>query len=133
MNLRQSLYFLLVALRGQKLGEHYRSFLDQVKNGIPGDATRNLLIRLLAHCRQSVPFYAEIMEKVGDSFFEDPFDFLRNFPVLTKENIRTHFNDLKSLDLPRRKWYLNTTGGSTGEPVQFIQDWDYAAHSGAIT
>jgi phenylacetate-CoA ligase len=35
--------------------------------------------------------------------------------------------------LAQRKWYFNSTGGSTGEPVRFIQDWDYASRSGAIS
>jgi phenylacetate-CoA ligase len=35
--------------------------------------------------------------------------------------------------LERRKWFFNTSGGSTGEPVRFIQDRDYAARIGAIT
>jgi phenylacetate-CoA ligase len=30
------------------------------------------------------------------------------------------------------KWSYNSSGGSTGEPVKFIQDFDYAAHSDAM-
>jgi phenylacetate-CoA ligase len=133
MNLRQAAYFALVGLRGQALGNHYKRILREDQDGIPPDTTKRLLIQLLTHCKQSVPYYAEVIREMGDSFCEDPEGYLRRFPILTKDTIRSHFDELKSNDLVRRKWYLNTTGGSTGEPVQFIQDWEYAARSGAIT
>ena len=44
---------------------------------------------------------------------------------LTKDIIRENFEDLKSKDLNKRKWYVNTSGGSTGVPVKFIQDKEY--------
>lgn len=50
---------------------------------------------------------------------------LSTFPILTKEIIRARFDDLKSKDLSTRKWWINTSGGSTGEPVKFIQDKEY--------
>jgi phenylacetate-CoA ligase len=133
MNLRRSLYFSLMSLAGWKLGQHYRLILDQEGNGIPEDTTRSRLIRLLDHCRRSVPYYAQIMERMDRSFTDDPIRFLEGFPVLTKQVVRERFPDLKSSDLSRRRWFVNTTGGSTGEPVQFIQDRDFAARSGAIT
>jgi len=50
---------------------------------------------------------------------------LENYPVLTKDIIRKEFENLKSDDLDKRKWFLNTSGGSTGEPVKFIQDMEF--------
>ena len=52
-------------------------------------------------------------------------DKLENYPVLTKDIIRKEFDNLKSDDLNKRKWFLNTSGGSTGEPVRFIQDMEF--------
>ena len=52
---------------------------------------------------------------------------LSRIPILTKDIIREHFDELKCKDIDKRNWYLNTSGGSTGEPVKFIQDnisWD---------
>jgi len=132
MNLRKATYFALVRLRGQPLGTYYERFLREDQHGIPADTSKKLLVQLLAHCKQSVPYYAEVMRDIGDSFYEDPEEYLRRFPILTKDIIRSRFDDLKSTDLARRKWYFNTSGGSTGEPVRFIQDWEYAARSGAI-
>jgi phenylacetate-CoA ligase len=46
-------------------------------------------------------------------------------PLLDKEALRTQSEALQSDDLDRRNWFYNTSGGSTGEPVQFIQDREY--------
>lgn len=62
----------------------------------------------------------------------DPKD-LSSFPILTKDIIRENFEDLKSKDLNTRKWWINTSGGSTGEPVKFIQDKEYLEISRNIT
>jgi len=50
---------------------------------------------------------------------------LNNYPILTKDIIRNNFEALKSDDLDKRKWFYNTSGGSTGEPVKFIQDMEF--------
>jgi len=133
MNLREAVYFGLVGLRGQTLGPYYKQILREEQEGIPADTIYKLLIKLLTHCKKFVPYYTNIINKTGDSFAEDPEEYMRHFPILTKEIIRSRFEDLKSSDLERRKWFLNTSGGSTGEPVRFIQDWEYAARSGAIS
>lgn len=133
MNLRKAAYFTLLRLRGQELGANYKHFLRQDRDGIPPDTSQRLLVQLLTHCQQSVPYYTEVMRNVGGSFQEEPEEYLRRFPILTKDTLRSCFELLKSTDLSRRKWYLNSSGGSTGVQVQFIQDWEYAARSGAIT
>jgi phenylacetate-CoA ligase len=79
-----------------------------------------------------VPYYAEIMKQVGDDFEQDPASYLLRLPILTKGLIRTHIEQLKSQDLGQRKWYFNTSGGSTGEPVKLIQDRDYSDRSNAL-
>jgi len=53
------------------------------------------------------------------------FNDLSSFPILIKDIVRENFDDLKSKDLNNRKWWINTSGGSTGEPVKFIQDREY--------
>lgn len=133
INLRQAAYFILVRLRGQRLGAYYRRMLREDREGIPADTTRRRLVELLAHCEHSVPYYARIMRELGSSYAEDPEEYLQHFPILTKDTIRRHFDALKSSDLARRRWFYNTSGGSTGEPVKLIQDRDYAARSGAVS
>jgi phenylacetate-CoA ligase len=133
MNIRKAVYFALEGVRGYPLRAYYERFLREYHNGIPPDTTKTLLIRLLTHCKQSVPYYAKMMRDLGDSFYDHPEEYLKHMPILTKGIIRDHFDELKSTDLARRNWYLNSGSGSTGEQIQFIQDSEYAARSGAIT
>jgi phenylacetate-CoA ligase len=83
------------------------------------------LKEILLHSWNNVPYYRRILEK--NNVVKDGKVNLKNFnkiPILTKEIIRHNFEDLKSKDknYNKRKPYLNTSGGSTGEPVKFIQD-----------
>ena len=80
-----------------------------------------------------MPYYRSIIRELGDSYREDPFEYLKHMPVLTKAVIRENFEDLKSDDLPKRRWYVNTTGGSTGEPVEFVQDREFNTLNGPVT
>ena len=77
------------------------------------------LKRLLEHCHREVPFYQRRWAELGVV----PAD-IRNLddyaqlPVLTKVDIRNHFDELKSTSL-RDSLYYKATGGSTGEPMRF--------------
>lgn len=77
---------------------------------------------LFEHAVKEVPYYRQFK---GLSFREVPF--------LTKEIIRTEFENLKSADLENRKTFIKTSGGSTGEPVRIIQDRDYKKHQRVVT
>jgi phenylacetate-CoA ligase len=50
-------------------------------------------------------------------------------PVLTKDIIRQQGEDLYSVDHRKRHAFLNRSGGSTGQPVIFMQDRHYEACS----
>ncbi|MDD4381951.1 MAG: hypothetical protein PHE21_01230 [Candidatus Dojkabacteria bacterium] len=81
------------------------------------------LRRLLLHAYNNVPYYREILSKAGVVLKDRVI--LKNFskiPVLTKDLIRENFENLKSSDIDRRHGYLNHSGGSTGQPVNFMQD-----------
>jgi len=92
------------------------------------------LRRLLLHAYDQVPYYRQIIDEVGGReaiASSDPRDVVKNFPLLTKQLIREHWEDIKSRDLASRKWYYNTSGGSTGEPIRLVQDeifsqWGFA-------
>lgn len=132
MNLRKWLLFSLVSMRGQHLGEYYEKFLYEARTQVPKDTTYNSLINLFHHCEKNVPYYSRIMSGIETSYEADPVEYLNKFPILTRDLMRDHFDELKSKDLSHRHWYLNSTGGSSGEPAIFIQDWDYASKAGAI-
>lgn len=80
--------------------------------------------KLLQHAYENVPYYRRVLieaEAVNKRGEVDLTKFHR-VPFLTKDIIRREFANLKSNDLAFRRWYYNTSGGSTGEPVRLIQD-----------
>jgi phenylacetate-CoA ligase len=78
---------------------------------------------LLLHAYENVPYYHRIFKEAG--VVKDGTVDLSKFgkiPILTKEIMREHHQKLISEDYTTRKWYYNSSGGSTGEPTRFIQD-----------
>ena len=78
------------------------------------------LQRLLAHCWDNVPYYRERWQALG---IEDPQDIrsredYARLPALTKAEIRANASRLVSRVHAGDLLY-KTTGGSTGEPLQF--------------
>lgn len=85
------------------------------------------LKEILVHSYHNVPYYKEELLKAGavDILGKVNLEKFSKIPLLEKKTIRERFHDLKSKDLSMRRWYQNTSGGSTGEPVVFIQDSSY--------
>jgi phenylacetate-CoA ligase len=84
------------------------------------------LLALLHHASRHVPFYRDSLARAGVAR-NGRIDIGRfgRLPELTREGLRTHFERLKSDDLAARAWYENSSGGSSGEPVTFLQDDTY--------
>jgi phenylacetate-CoA ligase len=78
------------------------------------DYSEYRLENILKHAINNTKYYSQFKNKS-----------LEEFPILTKDIIRENFENLKSNDLDKRNWFLNTSGGSTGEPVKFIQDMEF--------
>ena len=89
---------------------------------------------LLAHASLSVPYYREILAECGilSSSGEIRLDRFRDIPLLDRATVHDRFEDLKSEDLDQRKWFINSSSGSTGEPVQVIQDREFADWGSAV-
>lgn len=93
------------------------------------------LNRLLIHARENVPYYRNIFSQGTCAVTESPpfdrIEDLNRLPVLTKDIIRSQKEDLCASGQERRKPYPNTSGGTTGEPVSLIQDFEYYENSEA--
>lgn len=87
------------------------------------------LAALLAHAWSTTAYYREVLTEVG-AVRDGVVDLSRfdDIPFLTRDIIRKEFDRLSSRALPDgRRAYRNATGGSTGQPAQFLQDnvyWD---------
>ncbi|HUU83602.1 MAG TPA: phenylacetate--CoA ligase family protein [Phycisphaerae bacterium] len=88
--------------------------------------------RLLAHAEQRCPYYCELFARLGlDVTAMDPFDVLARLPLLDKDTIRAHREELTWREVPGGL-RQSTTGGSTGAPLIFYldrrrQEYDKAA------
>lgn len=91
-----------------------------------------LLTKLLVHASTNVPFYREAVGALDpDDVAADPVAHLKRFPVLTKADLRDRLDDLK-VELGRGT-FLDSSGGSTGEPTRFYKDSEQLASSLAAT
>lgn len=85
------------------------------------------LTQLILHANNHVKYYRKVFDQI-DLIKNETVDLSRisEIPILTKEIIRKHHQDLISDDYQTRKWFNTASGGSTGEPVRLIQDDIYS-------
>jgi phenylacetate-CoA ligase len=86
------------------------------------------LTALLEHAYMHVPFYRRYFDEAGvtPKDIQTPADLVR-LPVLTKRQIQTHFTELTATHADPKHWRKRHTSGSTGTPLEFLQDCDYIA------
>lgn len=75
----------------------------------------------LQFCIEHVPFYRDAANREGVHNLND----WLKLPILTKDLIRAHSKELRSEGHASLWVRQNTSGGSTGEPVTFLQDDTY--------
>ncbi|MEW6014658.1 MAG: phenylacetate--CoA ligase family protein [Candidatus Zixiibacteriota bacterium] len=81
------------------------------------------LRKLLRHAYQNCSFYKQRFDRCG--FHPDNFsgaDDLLKIPVLTKEDIQQHKEEMKAQNFAESDLIPNKTGGSTGRPLYFYLD-----------
>ena len=80
----------------------------------------NRLCALLEHAWRNVPYYRQHLgAEPGDIRDWDDF---RRLPMLTKQDLQEHGDELLAVNLPAKQRGYATTGGSTGVPVGFFFD-----------
>ena len=128
MNWRKPLIFGLLHLTRSKI-PHYLKEIKELQYKSKAEIENyqdERLNKILLHAYETVPYYKKKL-KESEVVIDGNVN-LANFsriPILTKEIIRQEGTNLYSNDYKSRKPYENTSGGSTGEPVKFIQDKQY--------
>ncbi len=130
MNWRRAAIPMLLKLSGSEIPrclEEIRSLASEPREVVRGRRDE-LLERTLSHAARHVPYYRRVLREAGvvvDGSVR--LDRLAEVPLLTKDIIRTEGESLHADDGLDRGRYENTSGGSTGEPVRFVQDRRYDA------
>ncbi|DAC71978.1 MAG TPA: phenylacetate--CoA ligase family protein [Thermoplasmata archaeon] len=94
------------------------------------------LTHLLQHAYEHVPYYKKLFKTKGitPNDIRSLQDF-QQLPVLTKEAVQEHANELKATNYPAHSFQETNTGGSTGFSLRFPVEkgvW-YAKHLAYIT
>lgn len=94
------------------------------------DLQNKRLQKLIQHCYTNVPYYINLFKSL--SLTPDDIktrEDLRKLPVLTKQMIRDHYDELIAVNTVEYKSMNGSTGGSTGTPLKFkkdVQTWNMA-------
>ena len=87
-------------------------------------ATR--LTTLLHHAHRHIPYYRQPLDQLALSNLKrEPgrvFDEFAQLPCLDKSTIRQQQAHLFTNERTKLRWWYDATGGSTGEPLQFVTD-----------
>jgi len=130
INWRKPTIFVLLYLSGSKIPRNLRIIQKLVKSSKREirKYQEEKLKKLLFHAYKNVPYYQRVLKESGVITKSGKVDLKKfsNIPILTKDIIREEGKNLYSKDYKRRGYYKNTSGGSTGEPVEFIQDKKYS-------
>ncbi len=87
---------------------------------------RNKLRRLLIHAHHNVPYYRQLLSDCGVvAGGKAHLEKFVQVPVLKRSHLRSEHSSLTSVDAAGRRSFSNSTGGSSGSPVRFVQDATY--------
>lgn len=81
------------------------------------------LLRLLHHAYKNVPYYHSIfynlnMKPEDITTYEE----FRKLPFLTKSDITLNYDSLIAINMDKKRMKTDSTGGSTGQNVSFLED-----------
>lgn len=129
-NWRKPVIYTLLYLSGSKIPQYLKEIesLEKLSHEEIKKYQAEKLEKLLLHAYQHVPYYHKILPKVGviDKNGQVKLENFHKIPSLTKEVIRKEKNRLYSKDHIARKSYPNHSGGSSGEPIDILQEKKYS-------
>jgi phenylacetate-CoA ligase len=110
-----------------RMGSAYRktrNFLENSEQWSSDELTNyqnNQLKKLILHAYNNVPYYRRVFDEIGIT----PADIcnindLRKLPFLTRNDVKSHFDELRARNIYSWRTHLSTTGGTTGEPLGFF-------------
>jgi phenylacetate-CoA ligase len=120
-----SLFFAKYTLYNQRAKRYYRELLSNQSLSEDEMSNYNWLKRkkLLEYAYEKIPYYKRKFTEAGVAppDIVTPSDYSL-VPLLTKEEIRVHFDELVSPGIIKSDVELSSTGGSTGVPLKVFHD-----------
>jgi len=92
----------------------------------------NNLIKLYNYVRKNVPFYRDYFAK-RKSFEIKNLSEIKKFPVVDKNFIKKNYTKFLSDEIKKKKIFNRTTGGSTGNPLTILSDFNFQINDKANT
>lgn len=137
MSTQNDFKFFLKSSLNYLMGKRYKTEADkliEIKSEEDLRFFQNThLNRLIFYSYENVPYYRSLFDQIN--LISNEKSLVSNFnkiPILNKEIIRKNSDKIISTDYENRNWYYNSSGGSTGEPIQLIQDAVYTKWRNAI-
>ncbi len=83
------------------------------------------LRRLIRHCYDNVPYYRRVFDErnLKPEDIQTTVDLVK-LPILTRQIVKDHHDELISRDIENRRYIRGSTGGSTGTPMQYLEDYN---------
>jgi phenylacetate-CoA ligase len=126
MDLKTNLYLFILKLSRHKRYHYFNLLKEILYNRKVIEFQREALLKLLCHCEKYVPYYRKIFKEINYSPVKEGL-VLEKFikiPPLDKPTIRKNRDLLLSEFFPTKELIKETTGGSTGEPLNIFVSKD---------
>lgn len=122
---REKIFWMLDAFKGSPVKEHYTdiAMLLEGYNREGETSKEKKLSGLLHHATATTPFYQAFKG----------FESLKDFPIITKTDIRDNFNAFTSNAFTKTEHIPAVTSGSTGTPFKVLQHGDKKKRNTADT
>ena len=122
--------FLYDKINGRNLLEEFMKLVKtpQAELGLIAEYQRNNLKSILEYAVRNVPFYRNMFKECqsDNNTTIAPSEIIKSLPILTKDILRSNFNDFLSDEYRDTKNIVFCyTGGSTGQPSKIAVDRDY--------
>lgn len=116
-------------LQRERFGSEFRSIMAELAETERCSAAQIeeyqavQLGRMVKHAYDTVPYYHRLMTslKLKPADIRTPADLVK-LPILTKDDIRTNFSELKSRAVPSGRMAIGRTSGTSGSPLTIM--WD---------
>lgn len=125
------IYDIFLKIKGINYNKEY-GIIHNITNENEYNYFQEESLKKLFNCsNKNVEYYHKLFKRYNIDFNENLFTELNKLPILTKTTIRSNEKKLTSKNLSKNYFY-NKSGGSTGEPLRFIQDNHYLKWANAI-